>query len=346
MNGGTQFKGEDMAKIFIGSSRRMLPLVDEIAALLRSLGHEARPWTEAFEHGDITIDRLVMLAREVDGAILVCSGDDKLESGYYQSRPNIMIEIGLFVGHLGRKRTLVCRFGDHKLPSDLGGLTYVDLGDEADHLGSRIRDELSGWAARLGDAIDPVMGEVGISQIYPSFPLSEFCQALHKATRVHILQTFIPYTQHMHHFEEHLLAAIVRGCEVQILLLNPSSSVVELRQRSLSSGYGRETVGRQIVSNLEHLAALAAQLPPDRRERLQVRLHSAMPSMSIYRVDDLFFSGHYFHGSLAIDSPQLKISNPRSGMGRRLANEHDQLWNSKSARVVDLREIDDLTAAS
>jgi hypothetical protein len=337
--------GEDMAKIFIGSSRQMVPLVNEIASLLRSLGHEALPWTETFEHGDITIDRLITLAREVNGAILVCSGEDKIESGYYQSRPNILIEFGLFVGHLGRKRAIVCRVGDHRFPSDLGGLTYLDLGDQAAGLASRVRDALSAWVTRLGDPIDPGMGEVGITQIYPSFPLIEFCQALQKAARVHILQTFIPYTQHMLHFEDHLLAAIARGCEAQILLLSPSSNVVGLRQQSLSSGYGRETVRQQIISNLEHLAALAMRLPQDRRERLEVRIHSAMPSMSIYRVDDLFISGHYFHGYLAIDSPQLKIMSPHSGMGKRLANEHDQLWNSESTRVVDLRHIDRFTGA-
>jgi hypothetical protein len=329
-----------MAKVFIGSSRQTVPLVNEIASLLRSLNHEALPWTEAFEHGDITIDRLITLAREVNGAILVCSGEDKIESGYYQSRPNMLIEVGLFVSHLGRKRAIVCRVGDHRFPSDLGGLTYLDLGHAAGPLASSARDALSGWLARLAGPIDPVMGEVGITQIYPSFPLIEFCQALQKASRVHILQTFIPYTQHMLHFEDHLLEAIARGCEAQILLLSPWSNVVALRQRSLSSGYGREPVRQQIISNLEHLAALARRLPQDKRERLEVRIHSAMPSMSIYRVDDLFISGHYFHGYLAIDSPQLKIANPQSAMGRRLANEHEQLWNSESTRVVDLQQID------
>jgi hypothetical protein len=329
-----------MAKIFIGSSGRMIPVVQEIAACLKSHGHQPLPWTETFEHGDITLDRLIALARDVNGAILVSSGDDKLEGGYYQPRANVLVEFGLFAAILGRKRAIVCRSGEHQFPSDLGGVTYLDLETTSHALSARIHDKLRHWAAGLIREIDPSVGEVGITQVFSSFPLSDFKRALQEAKLVHILQTFIPYTQHLHHFEGELMEALQRGCEVQVLLLNPWSNAVELRQRSLNPGYGRDSVRQQICSNLEHFATFTTKLPRDRCERLQVRVHAAMPSMSIYRVDDMSLCGHYFHGSLAIDSPQLKITNVHSSMGRRLVNEHSQLWNSDATVAVDLYNID------
>lgn len=331
-----------MAKIFIGSSGRTVALVHEIAACLRSCNHEPLPWTETFEHGDITIDRLIALARDVDGAILIFSGDDTLDTGSRQPRPNVLIEFGLFVSHLGRKRAIVCRSGEHHFPSDLGGLTYLELEQADGRLTLNTQDKLRTWARNLVQLrrSDPA-GEVGITQVYSNFPLAEFCQALKQARQIHILQTFIPYTQHFCHFESDLLEAIQRDCDVQILLMNPRSHVVELREQSLNRGYGRDSVRRQIISNLEHLASFTTRLPRDSCRRLKVRVHSTIPSMSIYRADDLFFSGHYFHGSLAIDSPQLKISSLQSNMGQCLANEHRQVWEASATTPVDLQNIND-----
>lgn len=327
-----------MAKIFIGSSSRMVPLVNDIAGCLKSHGHDPQPWNKIFKTGDIHLDRLLKLAREVDGAILVFSGDDEGEhNGSTVPRPpgNVLIEYGLFAGILGRRRTIICDHGENRKPSDLSGLSYLDAGSEADHLSPEARDKLGTWAANLSPDPD------GVTEVFSSFPLAEFRQALRQARCLHILQTFIPYTQHLHLFEADLMDAIKRGCEVQVLLLSPSSSVVDLRQQALNSvAYGRNIVRDQIRINLEHLAALARELPRDKRSQLEVRVHTTMPSTSIYRVNDVFFCGHYFQGNLAIDSPQLRVSNPQSSMGKRLESEHRLIWQANTTLPVNLDDIE------
>jgi hypothetical protein len=329
-----------MAKVFIGSAGRMIPLVHEIARCLKASGHEPLPWTDTFEHGDITFERLSAVSREVNGAILVFSGDDKLENGYFQPRPNVLIEFGMFATCLGRKRAIVGRFGDHPFPSDLVGLTYLDLGTRLDSLSNEVRDRLLTWAAGLTRDCDPMSPEVGIVHVYSSFPLAKFCHELKRASRcIHILQTFIPYPQHMLQFEQDILGAIRRGCEVQVLLLDPRSQVVGWRQRTLSPGYGRDSVRQQILSNIEQLARLRAELPREARDRLELRVYDMMPSMSIYRVDDLFLAGYYFHAHLAIDSPQQQVPL-QSVTGQRLAAEHDQLWAADITESVDLDHLD------
>jgi len=320
-----------MAKILIGSSGRMIPLMDKTAEWLRSHKHESLRWTKIFEHGDITIDRLLDVARDVDGAILVFSGDDKVEtkgSTGHQTRGNVLIEFGLFLGQLGRRKAIVLNYGENQKPSDLGGLTYLDAGGIADDLSPDARERLRVWARDLdhGD---------GITNVFSSFPLAEFRQALRQAKCLHILQTFIPYAQHLYHFEDDLLEAIKRDCEVQVLLSSPESTVVGLRERALRPAYG--SVKQQISDNLKLFAALARKLPADKCDRLKVRVHTTMPSMSIYRVDDVFFSGHYLQGNLAIDSPQLRVRNPQSSMGKQLSSEHSQIW--RSAAEVDLYNI-------
>lgn len=332
-----------VAKIFIGSSSRMIPLVDEIARCLDSHGHEPLPWREIFKHGDITIDRLFAQAREVQGAILVFSEDDKIEhegNTRYQPGGNILIEFGLFLGCLGRKRAIICNHGKNRKPSDLAGLTYFDVGNQIDKIHQDAWDKLGLWAAELTREITGPFDEDGITQVFQCFPLLDFRKALLQARRLHILQTFIPYTQHMRLFEADLMNLIDRGGEVQVLLSSPWSPVVELRQQALSLAYGRGIVREQIGINLQHLAVLARRLPADKRARLEVRVHTAMPSMSIYRVDDLFFSGHYFQETLAIDSPQLRVTSPQSSMGKRLAEEHQRIWEAGTTEIVDLASID------
>jgi predicted nucleotide-binding protein with TIR-like domain len=332
-----------VARIFIGSSSLMIPVVEEIARCLRSRGHEPLPWKEIFQNGDITIDRLLAQARDVDGAILVFSEDDKIEHKgniKYQPGANILIEFGLFLGCLGRRGAIICNHGDNRKPSDLAGLTYLDVGKQTDRIRPEAWDRLGLWAAELTRGIAGPFGEDGITQVFQSFPLSDFKQALLQARRLHILQTFIPYAQHMRLFEADLMTLIDRGGEVQVLLSSPWSPVVELRQQALSSAYGRNIVREQIGINLEHLAALARTLPTDKRARLEIRVHTAMPSMSIYRVDDLFFAGHYFRDTLAIDSPQLRVTSPQSSMGKHLAEEHQRIWTADTTEIVDLANID------
>ncbi|HEX8106982.1 MAG TPA: TIR domain-containing protein [Kofleriaceae bacterium] len=183
-----------MARIFIGSSSRMIPLVDEIARCLCSHGHEPLPWRQIFQHGDITIDRLFAQAREVDGAILVFSEDDRIEhrgNTRYQPGGNILIEFGLFLGCLGRRRAIICNHGDNRMPSDLAGLTYLDVGSQTDSIRPEAWDRIGLWAKDLTGITGP-FGEDGITQVFQSFPVSDFCQALQRARRLHILQTFIP----------------------------------------------------------------------------------------------------------------------------------------------------------
>ncbi|TMQ04683.1 MAG: hypothetical protein E6J91_42775 [Deltaproteobacteria bacterium] len=333
-----------MAKIFVGSSSQMIPLVAEITKCLRARGHAVRPWKEIFETGDITIDRLLTLAREVDGAILVFSKDDKIEQDgdiRYQARGNVLIEYGLFGGLLGRKKTIICSHGNNRMPSDLSGLSYLNVGSSAEALSPQAHDRLIAWAADLIGENGGSLDEPEVCPVFASFPMPEFRQAVHQAKRLHILQTFIPYTQHLHLFEPDLMDAIERGCEVQVLLSSPWSTVVELRQQALSLAYGRNIVRDQVRINLEHFAARARALPADQRGLLEVRVHTAMPSMSIYRVDDLFFAGHYFQGHLAIDSPHLRVSNPRSSMGWRLAREHLEIWRASTTVQVDFMNIED-----
>jgi Predicted nucleotide-binding protein containing TIR-like domain len=120
-------------RLFLGSSGKQEKLLQ---SLTRALGDvaEVEPWTQSFNPGTTTLERLVELAHEVDFAAFVFAQDDwttatpapaAAEAGQASPRDNVVFEAGLFGGALGMRRTFILHANGAKLPTDLLGLTSV-----------------------------------------------------------------------------------------------------------------------------------------------------------------------------------------------------------------------------
>lgn len=120
--------------IFIGSSSEALPLAQAIQVVL-SEHFLPDLWNEKlFELGEDTLNNLLRFVQCYDFAVLVLTDDDltTTKKGSTSSpRDNIILELGLFMGALGRRRAfeVVAQTvdGHPKLPSDLLGNTGVFL---------------------------------------------------------------------------------------------------------------------------------------------------------------------------------------------------------------------------
>src|SRR5438067_96712 len=114
-----------MAKpsVFIGSSSEGLDIARAIRGLLSDAA-EITLWNEGFfRPGNTFIETLVNALPRFDFAVLVLTGDDLIRRREIESfgpRDNVLFELGLFMGRLGRARTfLVHQSGvDLKIPSD------------------------------------------------------------------------------------------------------------------------------------------------------------------------------------------------------------------------------------
>ncbi len=114
--------------IFIGSSTEGLPIA---RALQLELDHTAD--TEIWSQGVFgltrgTLEVLCEKARKIDFAVLVLTPDDMLSKRDVSSpapRDNVIFELGLFLGALGRERTFIVhqRGIQIDLPTDLAGIT-------------------------------------------------------------------------------------------------------------------------------------------------------------------------------------------------------------------------------
>lgn len=114
-------------RIFIGSSSEGSEIANELRTKLAAVA-EAAIWTGIFHLGDTSIESLFAELRKATHAVLVATADDSAKvrgKRYSTPRDNVIFELGLFMGRLGRKRTYLIAERSLKLPSDLAGLTIA-----------------------------------------------------------------------------------------------------------------------------------------------------------------------------------------------------------------------------
>lgn len=117
-------------KIFIGSSVESLEIAHNIQELLE---HEANPtvWTQGiFELSNTALEDLIRALDSFDYAIFIFKPEDVStirDKNYNTVRDNVIFELGLFIGKLGKDKVFFVtpkNTKDFHLPSDLAGITY------------------------------------------------------------------------------------------------------------------------------------------------------------------------------------------------------------------------------
>ena len=125
-------------KIFVGSSTEQKRLVEWLTDFIAKeyAGRlEPVPWYVPWPGGRYTLQNLLNIVAETDGAILFWTADDKTwyrQTEVHEPRDNLTFEAGLFIGTHGPERTQLM-LPDYpvddprkavKVPTDLQGLTY------------------------------------------------------------------------------------------------------------------------------------------------------------------------------------------------------------------------------
>jgi len=118
-------------RIFIGSSVESLPIADAIAENLE-FDAEVTIWRSGtFNLSSNTLDDLILKSKSVDFSAFIFSPDDLAimrSREQYVVRDNVLFELGLFIGSIGKERCFIIKPRDVELhfPSDLLGITPTD----------------------------------------------------------------------------------------------------------------------------------------------------------------------------------------------------------------------------
>jgi predicted nucleotide-binding protein len=144
--------------VFIASSTEGLEVTKAVRALLlQELRDEAKvtPWTREFALSEAYIESLEKASQDADFAVLVVTPDDIAISRSKKQpapRDNVIFEIGLFMGCLGRERCFIVNEENPnlKLPTDLLG---VKLATFRRSTGQELRDALDAPVLPIAERI-------------------------------------------------------------------------------------------------------------------------------------------------------------------------------------------------
>ena len=259
---------------------------------------------EVFAPSSTTIETLEQVARaEADFAILVLTPDDLRDRGIGAktvARDNVLFELGLFMGALGRGRVfgLKCVHCDIDLPSDLHGVTWLSYlhPHESDGCGSPI-DILERLGAALDSAVQAVLSAAallrpepirlaGSPQLVKAYPMRGLISRMtwNDIIRGSTKHLWLHGMSEMGYAEDDSVPDILReaaenDCDIRVLLLDPEYSGIA--GIDFFEGNPSGTLAARIRAALARFDRIRADCGP----RMKLRVYNDSPMVSIVRGD-------------------------------------------------------------
>lgn len=109
------------------------------------------------DKGRTIIEKLIEESKGACYMIALLSPDDKLEDGSLRARQNVILEIGYFLGKLGKDRIRILRKKVVEIPSDLDGILYENY------------DEEGNWRMKIMKEIKAVGIEINIESVVEKY---------------------------------------------------------------------------------------------------------------------------------------------------------------------------------
>ena len=134
--------------VFLGYSSQASHVADNIKRfIVEQVGLTVLDWRDDFRPGGIIWDSIEEGERLTDCGVFLFMADDRLGSSAKRQlapRDNVVYEAGYFAGAKGRRYSTIIRESGAKIPSDLGGVLYLELLDRADlsPITAKLRDYL------------------------------------------------------------------------------------------------------------------------------------------------------------------------------------------------------------
>lgn len=121
----------------------------ELEKFLKSLGLEPVILADMDDRGLTIIDKFEHYAAPCEFAFVILSPDDRQLATLHgedrwRARQNVILELGWFMHHLGRRRVVILHKGAVEIPSDLLGILYLPYDKTIFEVTEKIRQRLAG----------------------------------------------------------------------------------------------------------------------------------------------------------------------------------------------------------
>lgn len=121
--------------LFLGYCSAASAVADQIIAFLEDQQIRVLDWHRDFTAAETVLEQIEQAARRCLGGVFLFTHDDTMTHGAETRavpRDNVIFETGYFIRAKGKRRTLIIREGDAKIPADIGGDIFVPLDDRSD----------------------------------------------------------------------------------------------------------------------------------------------------------------------------------------------------------------------
>jgi hypothetical protein len=300
----------ETVRIFVGSSSEALGAAQAVRSLLASTDVRITLWNEGFfRQGRGFLEHLTASLDSFDFAILLATPDDLVTTrgaSLLTPRDNIIFELGLFMGKLGRDRTYLIhpRDAQLKLPSDLLGVATascdwplaggpqaggISLSQYMSALGpacDQIRDALQEWkaGAEVSALYDP-----GLICCYTNYNEAQAAigrRISASQSRIFLMATNFSWTPLLNIAE--FRDKIDQGVQVRFMVLNPTTEILPYVARSIATPEvdlrAENKLGLKIIMQLQAYADArrhARRAPGE----VAIRLYDSLPRGRSYVFD-------------------------------------------------------------
>ena len=300
-------------RLFIASTTERLRYAHAIQSNLEQFC-DTKVWDQGtFGVSEYPLESLMKELKETEFGAFVVAPDDLVTSrGVTRPCPrdNVLLEFGLFVGHLGRERSFLIAPRDRpdlKLPSDLVGLkpaTYDEGAAEEDP-----RRALGAACNEVWEAAQKVVGGVGFSGVIRVLPfsecVSEFSKLIGNTSRVET--SFI----HSRRWRENHQEALEEFLERDRTVL--SAYLPNLAKKELFAEFeGHFPDGPHIPGLVAEAYSYYSELMRRYPRKVMVRLYERYPTYSWYAFDERLLIALYPNSSKKLPVPALECTQTGS----------------------------------
>jgi predicted nucleotide-binding protein len=133
---------------------------EQLELLLRRMRLEPVVLQNLPSAGQTIIEKLESCSDVTFACVLLTPDDEGNPSGkgdkrQFRARQNVVLELGMFLAKLGRKRVAILHKGSLELPSDINGLLYIPFAERVDEVKERVAAELqeAGFKINIKDLL-------------------------------------------------------------------------------------------------------------------------------------------------------------------------------------------------
>jgi predicted nucleotide-binding protein len=133
---------------------------EQLELLLRRMKLEPVVLQNIPSAGQTIIEKLETCSDVTFACVLLTPDDEghataKPDTKRFRARQNVVLELGMFLANLGRKRVAILHKGNLELPSDIHGLLYIPFNDRVDEVKERVAAELqeAGFKINIKDLL-------------------------------------------------------------------------------------------------------------------------------------------------------------------------------------------------